>query len=99
MTPAQAARDFGLVAETARNWVKQARQQHSSGATEQAQSSIYQARLAELERRNAELDAVALKLNTRPRKILDYRTPLISSPTLLHRRVEPGATLFAKEQR
>lgn len=57
LSPAQAARDFGLVAETVRNWVKQARKQRSSGATEHAQESIDQARMAELERRNAELES------------------------------------------
>ena len=56
-TPAQAARDFGLVAETVRNWIKQARKERSGGVTEQAQSSMDQARLAELERRNAELES------------------------------------------
>lgn len=46
-----------MVAETVRNWVKQARRQRSSGATERARASIGQARLAELERRNAELES------------------------------------------
>ncbi|MHA6800255.1 transposase [Bounagaea algeriensis] len=66
LTPAQAARDFGLVAETVRNWVQQARKERSGGTTEQAQSSIDQARLAELERRNAELESENAFLKKRP---------------------------------
>jgi transposase len=54
-TPAQVARDFGLVAETVRNWVKAA-QEENSGTTELARSAIDRARFREMERRLQELE-------------------------------------------
>ncbi|MFG1711313.1 transposase [Nonomuraea sp. M3C6] len=53
--PAQVARDFGLVAETVRNWVK-AEQSKNSGTTEEARAAIDRARLQEMERRVQELE-------------------------------------------
>jgi hypothetical protein len=35
-----------------------------------------------------DLDAIALRLNTRPRKTLGYRTPAVTLRKLLHRPVE-----------
>jgi len=53
---AQVARDFGLVPETVRTWVK-AEKEKGSGTTRQAREAIDRARLAELERRVKELEA------------------------------------------
>jgi transposase len=53
---AQVARDFGLVPETVRTWVKAAKER-GSGSTPQAREAIDRARLAELERRVKELEA------------------------------------------
>jgi transposase len=54
-TPAQVARDFGLVAETVRNWVKAAKSDNS-GTTDEARAAIDRARLQEMERRVQELE-------------------------------------------
>ncbi|WP_020578871.1 transposase [Actinopolymorpha alba] len=53
-TPAQAARDFGLVAETVRNWVKAEKEQRL-GNTEETREAGGRARISELERRVREL--------------------------------------------
>ena len=52
----QVARDFGLVPETVRTWVKAAKEK-GPGRTPQARDAIDRARLAELERRVKELEA------------------------------------------
>jgi transposase-like protein len=49
-TPAEAARDFGLVAETVRNWVN-AEKKRRLGNTEEARDAGARARISELERR------------------------------------------------
>lgn len=54
-TYAAVARDFGLVAETVRNWVRAERRKRA-GTTEQARQATERARLAELERRVKELE-------------------------------------------
>jgi transposase len=51
---ADAARRFGLVAETVRNWV--VADEKNLGGTPQAQEAIERARIAELERRVRELE-------------------------------------------
>jgi len=53
---AQIARDFGLVPETVRTWVKAAREKRP-GTTTEAREATDRARLAELERRVKELEA------------------------------------------
>jgi len=53
-TYAAAARDFGLVAETVRNWVMAERK--NPGKTPAARESIDRARLEEVERRVRELE-------------------------------------------
>jgi transposase len=54
-TPTEAARDFGLVAETVRTWVK--KEQHQNpGKTGSAREAIDRARVAEMERRIRELE-------------------------------------------
>ncbi len=52
---ADVARDFGLVAETVRNWVI-AEKKMSSGGSGEARDAIERARMAELERRVRELE-------------------------------------------
>jgi transposase len=54
-TVAQAARAYNLVAETIRNWVN-AEKEKRKGSTTEARDSVDRARLAELERRNKELE-------------------------------------------
>lgn len=54
-TCAQAARAYNLVAETVRNWVN-AERERRKGNTAEARESVDRARLAELERRNKELE-------------------------------------------
>lgn len=53
-TYAAAARDFGLVAETVRNWV--VAEKKNPGKTAAARESIDRARLEEMERRVRELE-------------------------------------------
>jgi transposase len=55
LTPAQAARDFGLVPETVRIWVKRAKESQF-GTTPEARDAAARARVAELERRVQELE-------------------------------------------
>jgi transposase len=55
LTPTQAARNFGLVAETVRVWVKRAKEERP-GVTGAARGAVDRARLAELERRVRELE-------------------------------------------
>lgn len=52
---ADVARDFGLIAETVRNWVIAAKKR-SPGGTEGAVEAIDRARAAEMERRIRELE-------------------------------------------
>ncbi|MFT7841096.1 transposase [Saccharothrix sp. BKS2] len=54
-TYAEVARDFGLVAETVRNWVVTERKKNAGGGDEAA-GAIDRARTAELERRVRELE-------------------------------------------
>ena len=54
-TYAAVARDFGLVAETVRNWVR-AEKRKQAGTTEQARQATDRARRAEFERRVKELE-------------------------------------------
>ena len=54
-TYAQVARDFGLVAETVRNWVL-AERNVNSGGTEAAREAIDRARVSEMERRIREME-------------------------------------------
>jgi transposase len=54
-TPAQVARDFGLVAETVRTWVRQEKEK-ARGSTPEAREVHDRARIAELERRVRELE-------------------------------------------
>jgi transposase len=54
-TYADVARDFGLVAETVRNWVI-AEKKKNPGRTEEAREAIDRARIAEMERRIRELE-------------------------------------------
>jgi len=56
---------------------------------EQDDRSAPEVPATELGRRTkADLDAIALRLNTRPRKTLGYRTPAVTQRTPLHRPVE-----------
>jgi transposase len=52
---ADAARDFGLVAETVRNWVI-AEKKKNPGKTDKAREAVDRARVAEMERRIRELE-------------------------------------------
>ncbi len=54
-TYAEVARDFGLVAETVRNWVI-AEKKRNPATTEPAREAVDRARMAELERRVGELE-------------------------------------------
>jgi len=54
-TYAEAARDFGLVAETVRNWVI-AEKRRNPGRTDEAREAVDRARVAEMERRVRELE-------------------------------------------
>ncbi|MFT7840700.1 transposase [Saccharothrix sp. BKS2] len=54
-TYAEVARDFGLVAETVRNWVVTERKKNA-GCSDEAAGAIDRARTAELERRVRELE-------------------------------------------
>ncbi|MEU0664283.1 transposase [Streptomyces lavendulocolor] len=54
-TPAKVARDFGLVAETVRSWVRQEKEK-ARGSTPGAREASDRARIAELERRVRELE-------------------------------------------
>jgi transposase len=54
-TYADVARDFGLVAETVRNWVI-AEKKRNRGTTDDAREAVDRARIAELERRVRELE-------------------------------------------
>ena len=54
-TYAQAARDFGLIPETVRHWVK-AEREKSSATTEQAREAVDRAKVSEMERRIRELE-------------------------------------------
>jgi transposase len=53
--PTEVAREFGLVAETVRTWVKR-EQQENPGTTGPAREAIDRARVATLERRVRELE-------------------------------------------
>jgi transposase len=54
-TYADAARDFGLVAETVRNWVI-AEKKKNPGKTDEAREAVDRARVSEMERRIRELE-------------------------------------------
>ncbi|RFS43206.1 transposase, partial [Micromonospora craniellae] len=54
-TYAEVARDFGLVAETVRNWVI-AEKKRNPGQTDETRDAIDRARVAEMERRIRELE-------------------------------------------
>jgi transposase len=54
-TYAEVARDFGLIAETVRNWVITEKKKNP-GNTEQAREAVDRARVAEMERRIRELE-------------------------------------------
>ncbi|MET9418810.1 transposase [Streptomyces klenkii] len=54
-TPAKVARDFGLVPETVRTWVRR-HQEKNRGNTPDAREAHDRARIAELERRVRELE-------------------------------------------
>jgi len=54
-SPAQVARDFGLVAETVRSWVRREKER-GRGNTSEAHEAHDRARIAELERRVRELE-------------------------------------------
>jgi transposase len=55
-TYAQAARDFGLIPETVRHWVK-AERKKSSATTGSARDAVDRAQVSEMERRIRELEA------------------------------------------
>lgn len=54
-TYADVARDFGLVAETVRNWVV-AEKKKNPGKSDEAREAVDRARVAEMERRIRELE-------------------------------------------
>lgn len=54
-TYADVARDFGLVAETVRNWVV-AEKKKNPGQSDEAREAVDRARVAEMERRIRELE-------------------------------------------